>query len=158
MRHLLIPWVLILMTLPCQAMAATKPDPLCAPLRAFASSVQPDQTKSLEFHTSWGGGFKGSDKRTMYEVQCIDHGYAPAKAVCKQLMEQGAVEFSGENAKRALVCLSQGTQFGQNHLQLGQAEFSFYFGTEQRGSNITMQFQQDPKMGGMVLSITAEGY
>jgi hypothetical protein len=35
---------------------------------------------------------------------------------------------------------------------------SFSYGSEQRGSNVTILFDEDNKLGGMVLSIRADGY
>jgi len=91
-------------------------------------------------------------------TRCMDGGYAPAHAVCDYFIKHGAVEFAGNNAERALACLLPGTRFGQNALSLDALDVSFYYGTPQRGSNITLSFDQDPQMGGMVLSITAQGY
>jgi hypothetical protein len=139
--------------------AAHGPASLCAPLRAFAASVQKDQTKSIEFHTSWLADFKdGNPKAIGAFTRCFDQGYAPAHAVCSYLSNNGAVEFAGNNAKQALVCLLPGTRFGQHALTFDALDVSFYFGTPQRGSNMTIRFRPDPKMGGMVLTIFARGY
>ena len=146
---------LIAASLPCQA--KDRADQMCAPLRAFVVSVKPDETRKLEFQTSWGANFKGSSEPALYAKSCVHDKYAPAKAACDYLMEHGAVEFSGNNAMRALSCLSPGTRFG-NYVQLNQAEFSFSYGTDNRGSNITLKYGEDPKLGAMVLSITADGY
>jgi hypothetical protein len=72
-------------------------------------------------------------------------------------MEHGAVEFSGGNVKAALSCLSRGTTFADK-LQLGSGEFDFSYGTDDRGSNVTIKFGEDPQLGGRVLDITADGY
>src|SRR6185369_14146466 len=91
--------VLAILALPCNVSAGDK---LCAPLRNFVASVQPGQTRSLELHTNWGGGCNDSKRPdvVIYEKRCDSHDYAQATAVCKLLMQNGAVEFSGENAKR----------------------------------------------------------
>jgi len=111
----------------------------------------------LEFHTVWGGDFKSVTARTLYAKQCIDHGYPPAKVVCKFLMQHGAIEFSGNNAKSAASCLSSATRFA-SAVRLDGLDVSFPFGTPNRGSNITVSYGPAPKMRGMVMAITAAGY
>ncbi|MBD8880211.1 hypothetical protein IHE49_06935 [Rhodanobacter sp. 7MK24] len=142
------------------AMRAT-PEPAspCASFRAFAASVQKGQTESIEFHTSWLADFKdGNPKAIGAFTRCFDRGYAPGHAVCSYLSKNGAVEFAGDNARQALACLLPGTRFGQHDLALEALDVSFYFGTPQRGSNMTIRFESDQKMGGMVLTIIADGY
>lgn len=137
-----------------QAMAA---DGLCAPLRAFIASVKPGEDHSLSFHTIWGGGFKGSDESNLYEKGCEHNSYEPAKAVCADLMENGAVEFAGENAKRAISCLSPKTRFSRG-TSLHGISFSLSYGTDQRGSNVEIRYAEDDEWGGMILTIIAHGY
>lgn len=143
--------------LPCGGACAGQSDPLCAPIQAFVSSVKPDETRRIAFHTSWGSNFKNSPALGVSAKQCLHHDYPPAKMLCAYLMAHGAVEFSGNNAQRALSCLSPGTRFNER-VQLAQGEFSFYYGTEKRGSNVTITYAQDIKLGGMVLTIEANGY
>lgn len=143
--------------LPGEALARNPHDPFCLFLRGFVASVKKDETRSIEFHTTWGGGFKGSGKNVIFEKRCLDNGFAPAKAVCDYLMEHGQIEFAGNNALRAIECLSSDTHFG-DLLQLSRIETEFSYGTAQRGSNVTVQFVQDSELGGMVLNITADGY
>lgn len=132
---------------------------MCTPLRAFAASVQKGQTKSIEFHTSWLADFKGGNPKAIGAfTRCLDDGYAPAQAVCSHLSNNGAVEFSGINAREALVCLLPGTKFGHHGLMVDALNVSFHYGTQQRGSNISIRFGTDEKMGGMVLTIVADGY
>lgn len=139
--------------------AAQEPASLCAPFRSFAASVQKGQTKSIEFHTSWLTDFKdGNPKAIGAFTRCFDQGYAPGHAVCSYLSKNGAVEFAGNNARQALVCLLPGTRFGQHALAVDALDVSFYFGTPQRGSNMIIRFEPDQKMGGMVLTIIADGY
>jgi hypothetical protein len=158
MKSFIVPIVMSIVSFPCQAMANDQPDELCAPLRAFVASVKPDETKKIEFHTSWGGNFKDEkDNNVIYAKRCNDDGYAPAEAVCAYLMENGSVEFAGRNAKRALTCLSPGTTFAPK-MALNRAEISFSYGTDERGSNVTLQLAEDAKIGGMVLTISADGY
>jgi len=134
---------------------------MCAPLEDFIESVKPGQKRSIEFHTIWGGQFKDSPKSDaglgMYEKRCELHGYEPARPICQFLAEDGAAEFSGENAKRALSCLSPGTRFG-HMMQLEIGTFSFHYGSENRGSNIDLIYKEDRDVGGMVLVIAAVGY
>ena len=159
MRITVVLSVLLLAFVSPKLWAAHGPASLCAPLRAFAASVQKGQTKSVEFHTSWLADFKGGNPNAIGAfTRCFDQGYAPAHAVCGYLSKNGAVEFAGNNAKQALVCLLPGTRFGQHALTLDALDVSFYFGTPQRGSNMTVSFGPDQKMGGMVLTIIARGY
>ncbi|MGN2248303.1 hypothetical protein ACFWZ3_16610 [Frateuria sp. GZRR35] len=156
MKPLLVLTLLAMTTL-WQAEAMASPDPLCGLLRRFVASVGPRETRSIEFHTSWGQNFKGSSTPAFLAKRCVSHDYGPADVVCVHLMSYGMIEFSGNNAEQALACLSEGTQFGL-HVQLARAEFSFPYGTDERGTNITIKYDEDRDMGGMVLTITADGY
>ena len=159
MRHLAVVPVMVIAFASPSGSAAAKTDPFCAPLRTFAASVHKGQTKSVEFHTSWLADFKGGNPQAIGAfTRCMDHSYAPGQAVCDYLTKHGAVEFAGNNARRALVCLLPGTRFGQNAFNLDALDVSFYYGTPQRGSNISLRFGDDPKMGGGVLVIKADGY
>lgn len=159
MRISVILTVLLLAFAPLAIRAAPGPAPPCALFRAFAASVQKGQTESIEFHTSWLADFKdGNPKAIGAFTRCFDQGYAPGHAVCSYLTKNGAVEFAGNNARQALACLLPGTRFGQHALAMNALDVSFYFGTPQRGSNMTIRFEPDQKMGGMVLTIAADGY
>ena len=157
MRHRAAAIFFMATVLPCGGARAGQSDPMCAPIQAFVSSVKPNEIRQIAFHTSWGSNFKNSPAPAIYAKQCLHHDYPQAKVLCAYLMAHGAVEFSGNNAQRALVCLSPGTRFNER-VQLAQGEFSFYYGTEQRGSNVTITYAQDPELGGMVLAIEADGY
>jgi hypothetical protein len=147
----------MLVAFPLYASNGFKGDPLCAPLRTFVRSVLADQTRTLPFNTVWGGDFKSMASRSIYQKQCIAHGYAPAEAVCKVLMQHGAVEFSGYNAMRAVACLSPDTRFASG-VRLQHLQISFAFGTPNRGSTVTISYGAASKKRGMVMRITAEGY
>lgn len=153
----LLALAVLAIALPLQAEAEALPDPMCDLLRAFVASVGPHEQRSIEFHTSWGEGFKTSVTPAIYAKRCVSHGYAPADAVCAYLMEYGMVEFSGNNAELALACLSEGTEFGL-HVQLSQGEFSFPYGSDDHGSYVTIKYGEDRDMGGMVLTVAADGY
>lgn len=139
------------------AQAETRVDKLCTPLKAFVASVKIDESKTIEFHTSWGSNFNDTKDAAIFAKRCIHYDFAPAKDVCTYLMEHGAVEFAGNNAKRALACLSPSTTFGP-HVSLAHGEFDLSYGSEDRGSNVTIKFDEDAKIGGMVMTITANGY
>lgn len=157
MKCLSILIVAMLVAPPLCASGAHTHDSLCKPLRAFAESVAAGQTQSLEFHTVWGGNFKSVTARTLYAKQCIHHGYQPAKVVCKFLMQHGAIEFSGNNAKSAVSCLSPGTHFA-SPVRLDGLEVSFPFSAPNRSSNITVSYGTATNMRGMVMVITTTGY
>lgn len=137
--------------------AAAAEDGLCKPLRTFIASVKRDETRVLKFHTSWGSNFKDDAEPAFSAKRCDHGGYEPAKAVCEYLMEHGATEFSGNNAKAAISCLSSQTRFAAG-MQIHAVSVSFSVGTENRGSLVDVEFTEDVALGGMVLSITADGY
>jgi hypothetical protein len=142
--------------LPTQA-AVAGTDPLCAPLRAFVRSVKPDDTRSFDFHTLWGGNFKDEAEPAIYAKRCNHAGYEPANRVCEYLMEHGATEFSDNNLERAVTCLSRKTRFAPG-LSFSETGISFSYGTDDRGAMVKVRYGQDDQIGGMVLTVTAEGY
>jgi hypothetical protein len=150
----------VVATFPLALVAVTSPsiaaDGLCKPLRDFVRSVKPDETRVLEFHTIWGGGFNGADQDTMFEKACEHNEYVPAKVLCAYLMENGAVEFAGENVKSVISCLSPKTHFPSGILHA--ISYSLTVGTDNRGSHVKIEYSKDERLGGMVLSITADGY
>jgi hypothetical protein len=140
-----------------QNAACAPKDQLCAPLQAFAASVQPKERKEVAFHTMWGGPFKDDPSaQVLYQTRCIHNGFEPGKAVCSYLMKHGQVEFSDIDAKRALECLSPATRLGR--LRLDSGAFALSYGTGRRGSHVKILYGEDSEIGGMVLRITAEGY
>ena len=148
---------LVAATASLQTFAGEPKDPLCAPLQAFVASVVPGESRALIFHTRWGANFKDSVEDAVSAKRCIHSGYAPAKAVCELLMERGSVEVSGNNGERALMCLSPGTRFARR-IDMLRGAFSFKYGTEERGSNVKLLFDEDLQLGGMALQIVADGY
>ena len=156
MKVLLLSSALVLTWLPTQA-ALAKTDPLCAPLRAFVASVKPDETKTFEFHTSWGGNFKDSAQPAFFAKRCNHFGYGPAGAVCTYLMEHGATEFSDTNFKRAVMCLSPQTRLDSG-LSVSGAAMSLSYGSPDRGAHVSLEFSEDSQLGGMVLKVAADGY
>lgn len=156
MKAPLLSIALALTWLPAQA-ALAKTDPLCAPLRAFVESVKPDETKTLEFHTSWGGNFKDSTEPAIFAKRCHHFGYGPAESVCAYLMEHGATEFSGNNFKRAVMCLSPKTRLDSG-LSVSGAAVSLTYGSSDRGALVSLAFSEDSQIGGMVLKLAADGF
>jgi hypothetical protein len=150
---------LALAWLPCLGAGKAKGDLLCAPLRAFVASVKKDESRTLEFHTSWGGDFKDSTSSgyVFAAKRCIHSDYGPARSVCDYLMNHSAIEFSGNNAKDAIACLAPATRFSPR-MRLDRVDVSFYYGTESRGSNVQVTFSEDGNIGGMVLIVKADGY
>lgn len=141
----------------CSLIGGTSVDPTCRSLREFVASVGPGATRQITFNTKWGGGFTKDDEDAVYAKACSHDDYGPARAVCKSFMEHGAVEFSGLNATRAVSCLSPQSRFAPL-LRLESGEFRFTYGTEDRGAWVNVRFNEDPKLGGMALSIVAKGY
>jgi hypothetical protein len=132
-------------------------DGLCGPLRKFVESVKAGEERVLKFHTSWGSNFKDSAELALSAKRCDHNGYEPAKNVCAYLMQYGATEFSGNNAKEAVTCLWPQTHFTPR-TQIHALSLSLNYGTDYRGSNVDVDYVEDKELGGMVLSITARGY
>jgi hypothetical protein len=151
--------VFALAPIPCFGVPGAKGDPLCSPLRTFVASVKKDESRTLEFRTSWGTDFKDSPSsgNVFAARRCMFADYEPGRSVCDYLMEHGAIEFSENNAKNAIVCLAPAMRFPPN-MTLDRIAVSFYYGTESRGSNIQITFAEDRTIGGMVLTIKADGY
>jgi hypothetical protein len=138
-------------------LTAAPRDPFCEPLRAFAASVKPSDTRKLAFHTSWGSGFKDAANYSLYAKRCDHGGYAPAKAACDVLLQQGSAEFAGNNALRVIACLSPATRFAPR-ISLDRIEMTLTYGSDSQGSDITVRLDHDAQLGGEVLSIEARGY
>lgn len=136
---------------------AKKPDPLCAPVRAFVGSVGPDESREIAFHTSWGSNFSDAEEPALFAKQCMHQGYEPGRPACRALMEHGAVEFSNTNAERLVSCLAPDTRWGA-HVQLLQGSFSLRHGSDNRGSHVKVTYGPDPVRGGAVLRLVAGGY
>lgn len=139
------------------AAAASEPDPFCLPIRRFVASVDPGDVREFAFHTSWGSNFKNAKEPAFIARQCQHEGYAPARLACQVLMEDGAVEFSNTNAERVVVCLAPDHRWGE-HVHLEQGSISLDYGTDDRGSNVSVSYGKDNEMGGMVLRVSASGY
>ena len=152
MKVHLLSVALALTSLPIQA-AHAKTDLLCVPLREFVESVKPDERKIFEFHTSWGGNFKDSTELAISAKRCNHFGYGPAEAVCAYLMEHGATEFSDNNFKRAVVCLSPKTRLDSG-LSVSRAAMSLSYGS----ADVSLEFSEDSQIGGMVLKVAGDGY
>ena len=130
---------------------------LCKKLETFVTSVKPDEIRTFEFHTTWGENFKDSPNPVLFAKRCNPNDYEPAKIVCEHLMGNGSAEFSSNNFKSAFLCLSPESEFAKD-VSLYKADVSFSYGTEDRGSLINILFDEDEKVGGMVLKIEVDGY
>jgi hypothetical protein len=139
----------------CQPASAA--DGLCESLRTFADSVKPGETKTLRFHTIWGSNFKDRDGKASGAKRCDYAGYEPAKPVCTHLMEYGAIQFSGYNAKATVQCLSKKTRFAAD-AEVQSMSVSLTYGAKHRGSRIAVELKEDIDLGGKVLTITATGF
>lgn len=152
------PLLLMLAAIAGVPAASASPDPgLCDVLRAFVSSVGPDQTREFTYRTSWGSNFKDAATPAMMGKRCEHGGHVPAEKVCAYLIEHGATEFAGYNFMSAVECLSPDTRFAPR-LVLAAADFSFSYGTEERGALIDVVFKEDPVAGGMMFRLVADGY
>ncbi len=151
-RNIVIPVAGIISLAAC--LPASAAIELCEPLRAFAASVNPGESRVLKFHTIWGGNFKDRDQEAVGAKRCEHSNYPPAVAVCTYLMKYGMIEFAGQNAKAALECLSRPTRFDAA-AKLKSISMSVKYGDEERGSLVEIEFHEHAALGGMVLAITA---
>jgi len=141
----------------CPAVAKGSKDPICASLRTFAGSVKAGESKTVQFRTAWGGGFKGAEDSVIFQTRCEDFDYGPGAVVCRSLMKHGDIEFSGNNPLRAITCLSPAFQVRQAY-RLSRIDIEIPYGNDQHGSTVTIKFDDDKEVGGELLSITAAGY
>ena len=141
----------------CPRVSAMPKDTLCPHLRAFVVSVRAKETRTFEFHTSWGGPFKGMKENAFSAKYCDHDGYAPAKAACDDLMARGDVEFAGNNALLAMACLSPGTRFGWG-TDLSRIDLTFGYVATRRDRDVTIRFDRDDQVGGMVLTVAVSAY
>ena len=137
--------------------ALARADTLCAPLRAFVESVNPDETKAIEFHTSWGTNFKDSTEPAVFAKRCNHFGYGPAEALCSYLMEHGSTEFPDTDFKGAVMCLSPKTRLDPS-LSVSDAAMSLSYGSPDRGAIVSLELSEDPQIGGMLFRVAADGY
>ena len=137
--------------------AIARTDALCAPLLSFVKSIHKDEKRELAFHTSWGGNFNDSQEKVLWATRCSHNNYEPAKVLCNYLTDNTSVEFPNHTLTRALICLYPKTRLDPR-LSLDRAEISTSYGTENRGSLVEITLAEDPKLGGMVLRIVADGY
>jgi hypothetical protein len=153
--RVLTTYAAVLAVVACQTVNAA--DTLCAPLRKFVESVKPHESKTIIFRTSWGAEFKDSEEPSLAEKRCQHDGYDPAKLVCADFMAHGSTEFAGTNARSAISCLSRDTRFAPR-ISVHAIAVSFSYGTDDRGSLVDISLAEDDAVGGMALTITAEGY
>lgn len=149
----------VLLLMPLQSAIAA--DPVCTPLRTFVESVQPKDSKTLDFRTSWGRDFKDATpdpgEIVLGAKRCEHHDDALAKAACDVLMDEFVIEFAGENFKRVVECLSRKTRFG-DRLMVDYGAVSLTYGNDDDGAIVTIAFDDDEKVGGMLLKIATDGY
>lgn len=136
---------------------AAAADDLCEPLRLFAASVAPGESRTLTYQTIWGGNFKDRQETGTAAKRCDYASYEPAKPVCVYLMKYGGYQFTAQNAKLALQCLSKKTRFDP-YVEVHSISATAKYGTEARGSHVKIEFQQNTDVGGVALTITAVGY
>jgi hypothetical protein len=119
--------------------------------------VKPNEKREFTFRTSWGHNFNDDPEEALSAKRCEHGGFEPAKRVCDYLMGHGATEFSGNNVKEAVSCLSRKTRFAPG-LEINSGAFSFSYGSDHRGALIDITFAEDDQVGGMVFRLRADGY
>lgn len=151
--------VLVIGFMPGSVLATARgvTDAGCAPLKAFVSSVKPDEKRVVLFRTSWFEPFKDEPNSSNLGGQRCEHGgYGPAKTFCDMFMKKSSTEFAGSNAVAVIQCLAPGVSFGR--LQLTTVDVFFSCGTDDRGQNIQLTLDKDEKTGGMLMRLEVDGY
>jgi hypothetical protein len=132
-------------------------DPTCAPLRAFVRSIKPDEKRTVEFRTSWGGNFKDEPGGwSLGAKRCFHGGYRPANLWCEAMVKYASTEFAGINAEAVLLCLEPAMRLGR--VRLDRVSASLSYGTSDRGQSIELNLAPDETVGGMLMKIEVDGY
>lgn len=137
--------------------SAANPNSYCRLLQNFIKSIAPDGYKIIEFHTIWGGNFKGDGEKVLYAKRCDHGGFKPAKNVCGYLLNNASVEFAGRNFMNSISCLSPKSKFSPE-LVLKSGNATITLGTDSKGSLIYINLGEDTDIGGMNLKIEVDNY
>ena len=161
MKRTALPTLLCAMLLATPAWTAARVDPLCAPMRTFLTAIKPDTSRVITLHSTWGGGFRRpdgtSDKGAMWAMQCENHDFKPARTLCLALLKTSSREFPGSTVVRLLACISPRTRLPTSTM-INSVDLDMQFGSDNRGANINIKLGEDPKLGGSVLTVTADAY
>lgn len=150
-------FAIALLLLATDAHARTKPDKaLCAEVRTFLSSVQPDDTRAITFRTYWGAR-KDGERTVIGSQSCEHHGYGPGERLCGHLMENSSLEVPGYNARRILNCLmpKPGIDAG---LDIRSGAFLTTSGSPDRGALVELELSPDEATGITTMVLRADGY
>jgi hypothetical protein len=139
-----------------QVQASEPVDALCQPLLEFVSSVRPGDTRAFALHTIWGTNFNDAPGDAIFAKRCEDDGYAPAQKLCRYFIPNSAAEFAGSNVKRTLLCLSPGSRIVTG-LNIERGTFSLTYKSAKGENLVTIEFDEDRKIGGMALRVVSQG-
>lgn len=131
---------------------------LCDSLKSFVHSVHAGETRKIVFNAIWGSSFKtsGPTGLSLGEKACAHEGYGPAKPFCAALVQIGSMEFPGGNAEEVVECLT-----GRAHkrgLFIAKIDATFTVGDDYKGQEVHLVLDDDPALGGSVMTISVDGY
>ena len=152
MKGRTLSWVVVLGMVVSPVAQAVEASELCAPLRAFVTSVGSGETHQIDFHAIWGSNFKGRAQDSLAAKECDHGGYTPAQAVCLYLVKHGLSEFAEINVINTVACLSKKTRFGDD-ARLDRLDTTLAYKTRGRRFDVTIRYGQDEAMGGTVMTV-----
>jgi hypothetical protein len=79
-------------------------DPLCQEIAAFANATKPGEIHVVSLETAWGSSNTHPD--SLASRDCSSGGYEPGARLCRYLVQHSFTEFSHENFRSSLACLS----------------------------------------------------
>jgi hypothetical protein len=131
-------------------------DPLCQEIAMFANATKPGETHVVSLETAWGPSRMHPD--AMASLDCNDGDYAPGARLCRYLVEHSETEFSPNNFRAALACLSGTPEETGNYVEYErlEARVSAYDAVGVRdGVKVSLEFKPNPVHGTMQLDIGA---
>ncbi len=155
-----VPALAVFLALVAAAFAAQargkQKDSLCAEVKEFLSSVEPDKTRTITLYTFWGAREEG-EFLVMGSKGCDHNDYDPGKKLCAYLIQNSSTEFAGYNAKRILNCLIPRPGIAAE-LEIHSGSFSTTFGSPNRGALVDLKIFPGKGDGEMELHLQADGY
>lgn len=92
---------------------------MCGEIVAFANSIEPNTSRSVELLTDWGGKFT-KNPETIFSKTCIANHYQPGEKFCQYLLAHTSTEFADINFKRAVACVGGGFLATKNPIHISE--------------------------------------
>jgi hypothetical protein len=133
-------------------------DPLCQEIAAFANATRPGETHVVSLETAWGSSNAHPD--SLDSRDCTSGGYEPGARLCRYLVQHSSTEFSDNNFRAALACLSNVPVHTKNYVTYERldARVSAYGAAGVRENvELWLEFKPNTVHGTMQLDIGAHG-